>query len=73
MKTMSITIDDRLYTVLKRTAGPRGMSGFISRALTEKLGSARRNLRAEYLSAKKDRGREEVLRDWDAISAEDWR
>ena len=73
MKTMSITIDEQLYSLLKRTAGPRGMSQFISRVLREKLRSTQKSLYREYLAAKEDRDRQKVLSDWDALENEGWR
>lgn len=66
-KTMSITMDRNLYHLLKRTAGPRGISRFISEALHERLHSKRNALHREYLAASKDRQRVEALRDWDWI------
>ena len=73
MRTMSITIDERLYTLLKKTAGARRMSRYIAEALQEKLQFSEQSLYREYMSAKEDRDRQEVLSDWDAIEAEGWR
>ena len=73
MRTMSITIDEQLYRVLKKTAGPRGMSQFIALALKEKLSSRQDALYQEYVAASKDEDRQQVLEDWDRIAAEDWR
>jgi predicted CopG family antitoxin len=73
MRTMSITIDEQLYTLLKKTAGPRGMSRYIAQTLQEKLQSTEQSLYQEYLSAKEDEERQEVLSDWDAVDAEGWR
>jgi len=70
-KTMSVTIDRDLHHLLKRTAGPRGMSRLISEALRERLLSSRNNLYREYLAASKDRQRVEALKDWDALDT-DW-
>ncbi len=41
MRIMSITIEEGLYRELKKTAGPRRMSRFISHALKERLRSGR--------------------------------
>ena len=70
---MSITIDEQLYAVLKKTAGPRGMSRFIVCALKDKLRGSRKSLYREYLSAKEGKVRESVLRDWDTTEIEGWR
>ena len=72
MRTMSITIDEQLYRVLKRTAGPRGMSQFVAHAVKDKLRSRRQKLYREYLLAGRDRDRKAVLRDWDSIETEGW-
>jgi hypothetical protein len=72
MKTMSITIDEQLYGTLKRAAGPRGMSRFITHALQEKLRPKRQSLYREYVAAQKDKERQEVLRDWASLDTYDW-
>jgi hypothetical protein len=73
MRTMSITIDERLYRILKKTAGPRGMSQFIAHALQEKLRSSRETLSREYRAAEEDESRKEELLDWDVVGTESWR
>ena len=73
MRTMSITIDERLYRMLKRTAGPRGMSRFISRAVRGQLRGSRAKLYEEYLAASEDPDRGKTLADWDAVETEGWR
>ena len=73
MRTMRITIDERLYRVLKKTAGPRGMSQFIGQTLQEKLRLSRETLRREYRAAEEDEGRKEELSDWGAVGTEGWR
>ncbi len=73
MQTMSITIDEKLYRRLKRTAGQRGMSRFIAEAVREKLRSSEDELYKEYVAAQRDEERGQVLDDWDALEIEGWR
>jgi hypothetical protein len=72
MRTMSVTIEEQLYHLLKKTAGPRGMSKFIAQALKDRLDSSQHTLYQEYLAASTDPDRQEVLRDWDGIDTESW-
>ena len=72
MQTMSITIDEKLYRRLKRTAGQRGMSRFIAEAVREKLHSSEDELYKEYLAAQRDDERRQVLDDWDRLATEGW-
>jgi predicted CopG family antitoxin len=69
---MSITIEVDLYETLKRTAGPRGMSRFISDVLREALTSSEQQLARAYQAAGRDSERQAVLRDWDAIETKGW-
>ena len=73
MQTMSITIDEKLYRRLKRTAGQRGMSQFIAEAVREKLRSSEDELYKEYLAAQRDDERRQVLDDWNTLETEGWR
>ena len=73
MQTMSITIDEKLYSRLKRTAGQRGMSRFIAEAVREKLRSSEDELYKEYLAAQRDNERRQVLDDWNTLETEGWR
>ena len=73
MRTLSITIDEWLYRVLKKTAGPHRMSRFIAQALQEKLRLSREMLRREYRAADEDESRMEELSDWGAVGTAGWR
>lgn len=72
VRTMSITIDEELYRVLKKTAGPRGMSRLISEVLRERLEVSQEQLYREYLAAREDRERERELAEWDVTQTEGW-
>jgi hypothetical protein len=72
MRTMSVTIDEQLYHLLKKTAGPRGMSKFIAQAVQDRLDSSQHTLYQEYLAASSDQDRQEVSRDWDGIDTASW-
>ena len=71
-RTMSIVMQEDLYRELKKVAGPRGMSRFISDAVRTRLRRKRPRLEEEYASAERDRRRQRELKDWDAISGERW-
>lgn len=73
LRTMSVVIPEDLYLELKKAAGPRCMSRFISDAVRQRLRRKRPRLEDEYAAAEKDRRRQQELKDWDAISGEGWR
>ena len=73
MRTMSVTMEERLYRNLKRVAGPRGMSRFIAEAVRDKLDHRQDDLYQEYLEASRDRRRRRELSNWDALETDGWR
>ncbi len=72
MRTLSITMNDDLYDILKHTVASRKISKFVSEAVEEKLDKKREHLYQAYLEAAHDVEREKELKDWDAISMESW-
>ena len=72
MRIMSVTIEERLYRLLKKAAGPRGMSRYIGRALEEKLLPTREALYQEYFEASQDADRQKAVSDWEATETEGW-
>ena len=72
MKTMSVSIDDRIYSALKRAAGPRGMSRFIADAVKERLALADKKLVAEYREAALDADRLAAEKDWETTDVDGW-
>ena len=65
-------MEEELYRRLKMAAGSRGMSRFIAEAVREKLRDSESRLREEYQAAENDPGRQEIVKDWDAIETEGW-
>jgi predicted CopG family antitoxin len=72
MRIMSVSIADDLYRRLKRTAGSRGMSRFISEAVRAKLRESESELVNEYRDAENDPERRQVVKDWDVAETEGW-
>ena len=72
MKTISVSIDEGLYRVLKFAAGPRGMSRFIANAVREKLAESQDSLYQSYREASGDRQRVQEVAEWDGIDGESW-
>lgn len=72
MRTLSITMSDDLYDVLKHTIASRKISSFVSEAVEEKLNKKRELLYQAYLEASHDVEREKELNNWDTISIESW-
>lgn len=72
MRTLSITMSDDLYAILKHTVASRKISKFVSDAIAEKLDKKRELLYQAYLEADHDIEREKELKDWDAVSIESW-
>ncbi|MDF3033422.1 MAG: hypothetical protein K0R76_376 [Alphaproteobacteria bacterium] len=72
MKTLSVTLADKLYDRIKHTVPPRQISKFVSEAVEIKLEEQANELYKAYTLAAQDPDREEVLRDWDAIDIDSW-
>ncbi len=72
MKTLSITIDDKLYQSLRSVAPSGKISKFISHALEKCLSQHQHELYHAYTEASHDREREDDLKVWDQINIEDW-
>lgn len=72
MKTLSVTINDDLYNVLKHSIPARKISKFVCEALADKLEQKNQTLYQAYLEASQDQDRESELQDWDHASLESW-
>lgn len=72
MRTLSITIEDKLYNSLKQNIPSRQISKFVSEALSDKLEQEHDKLYKAYLEASRDTERENSLSEWDALSLEAW-
>jgi predicted CopG family antitoxin len=71
MKTLSITMNDDLYSDLKDAIAPGQISKFVSDAIKSRLEKQREALMQAYKEASEDEAREAELEDWDKIS-EPW-
>jgi len=72
MRTLSVTISEDLYDALKHTVSSRQISKFVSEAVKEKLSKKNEELYLAYLAASLDQEREKDLKEWDALSMEEW-
>lgn len=72
MRTLSVTINDDLYDILKHSIPARKISKFVCEALADKLEQKNQTLYQAYLEASQDQDREGELQDWDQVSLELW-
>jgi hypothetical protein len=72
MRTMSFTLNDKLYDRLKRTIPHRQVSKFVTKAIEEELTKRACYLQQAYVEAAQDKEREEVIKEWEAIDHELW-
>lgn len=72
MHTISIILDDSLYTRLKQTIPNRKVSKFVAIAIAEKLQDEESYLYKAYREAYSDIDREKELCLWDKIDGENW-
>lgn len=68
MRTMSISIDDRLYDKLKHFVPSKQISRFVSQAIYKELMKEEELLRKDYLAAEQDQHRNEELKEWDQVN-----
>jgi len=69
---LNITIDKRLYALLKKRTPAKKMSAFISEAIQAKLGPSRAELDTAYREAAKEPWRKTLADDWSATETEAW-
>jgi hypothetical protein len=67
MRTMSITVTDEVYELMKKTVPPRGMSKFINDLVYRVLSDHLRQTSDDYTDAENDPHRRFELQDWDKI------
>jgi metal-responsive CopG/Arc/MetJ family transcriptional regulator len=72
MRTMSVTIDDKLYERLKRTVPLRQVSKFVTKAIEEELTKTTNHLHEAYLEAAQDTDREKAIKEWENLDREFW-
>jgi hypothetical protein len=69
---LNITMDDDVYTRLKKEVPPKKLSAFISAAVRAKLHPDTRTLNEAYRAARKERWRNELQEDWKYTDDEGW-
>jgi hypothetical protein len=72
MHTISVVLDDSLYTRLKQTVPNRKVSKFVSNAIADKLQNREASLYSAYKDAYADINRKKELDMWDRIDGENW-
>jgi Arc/MetJ family transcription regulator len=69
---LNITMDDDVYTRLKKEVPPKKLSAFISAAVRAKLHPDTRTLNEAYRAARKERWRNELQEVWKYTDDEGW-
>lgn len=69
---LNITMDEDIYTRLKKEVPPKKLSSFISSAVRAKLHLDTKTLDAAYRAAKKERWRTELQEEWKRTEGEGW-
>ena len=69
---LNITMDEAVYTRLKKAVRPKRISAFINEAVRAKLRPDRQTLDAAYKAASKERWRRRLADDWSRIETEGW-
>ena len=72
MHTISVVLDDSLYTRLKQTVPNRKVSKFVANAIADKLHNKEASLYNTYKDAYSDSDREKESCMWDKIDGENW-
>ena len=68
MRTMSNSIDEKLYERLKHIVPSKKVSRFVSIAIDKELTKCQQDLKAEYLAAEQDSTRNKELIEWDQLN-----
>lgn len=69
---LNITMDEAVYTRLKKEVRPKKMSAFITEAVRAKLSPDPRDLDAAYKAARKEPWRRRMADDWRHTDTEAW-
>lgn len=70
MRTLSITIDEKLYDRLKQAVPTRGISAFVGEAVTAHLSQKEDTLYQAYQEACNDHARTIEMKEWDALEGD---
>lgn len=69
---LNITMDEAVYTRLKKEVRPKKMSAFITEAVRAKLSPDSSDLDAAYRAARKERWRTRLVEDWRETETDAW-
>jgi hypothetical protein len=69
---LNITMDEDVYSRLKKAVPPKKLSAFISGAVRAKLHPDAKALNAAYQAASKERWRTNLDQDWKHVDDEGW-
>ena len=69
---LNITMDDDVYTRLKKAVPAKKLSAFISGAVRAKLHPDAKALNAAYQAARKEQWRTSLAQDWKHVDDEGW-
>ena len=69
---LNITMDDDVYSRLKKEVPPKRLSAFITSAVRSKLHPDKKTLDEAYRSASKERWRKQIAEDWKSTDGEEW-
>jgi hypothetical protein len=69
---LNITMDEAFYRRLKKQVPPKKISAFINAAVRAQLHPDIQTLDAAYQSARKERWRNTLSRDWSVTETEGW-
>ena len=68
MKIISISINEPLYEKLRHIIPSKKISQFVNLAISHELEKKEQELTLAYRSAEQDKGRQELLSEWDEIN-----
>jgi hypothetical protein len=69
---LNITMDDDVYSRLKKEVPPKKLSAFIASAVRAKLHPDPKTLDAAYRAARKEGWRKQLQEDWKGTDGEGW-
>jgi len=68
MRTMSISLQESLYERLKHSIPSKGISKFVSKAISHELERMEKELALAYKEAEQNSGRNELIKEWEKIN-----
>ena len=67
MKIMSISLQENLYERLKHAIPSKGISKFVSKAISHELEYMEKELALAYTEAEQNKNRNELIKEWEQI------